>query len=304
MNLRIFLSFVFFLVVIILLGLYWIVPFNDINFGFKERNYNFSLNASDKGMQFHPNMRFPTLNISYRVDNCPLGKQEDMERAFGIIANKTSLNFYQVVSNEEISVTCDSKNKREGELFIAGEGGPTNVTMTSNFNVIKGGQILLIRESQCASPNVGIHELFHVLGFDHSPNPNNIMYNFSSCNQEISQDMIDTINNLYSTPSYIDLSIENASAVMHGKYLDANITVMNEGLADSKNSTMEIYADGKLIKELDIEELKIGYGTKITLKNILVLQIKTSELKFIVSSDEAELSKENNGINLNIKNKN
>jgi hypothetical protein len=294
------LSFIFFLVVIILLGFYWIAPLSDINFGFKDRNYNFSLNDSDKGMQFHSNMRFPTSSISYRIYDCPLGKKGDMEMAFEIISNKTTLSFYPVVNSEEIDVTCDSKNKRDGEFFIAGEGGPTNVTKTSNFNVIKGGQILLIRESQCATPNVGIHELLHVLGFDHSTNPNNIMYNFSTCDQEISQDVLDTIDKLYSTPTYADLSIENASAVMHGKYLDANITVMNNGLKDSQSSTLKIYADEKLIKEFDIKGLDIGYGRKIILQNVLVFQLDVNELKFVVSYDEPELAKENNEVILNI----
>ena len=140
----------FFIIVIVLLGFYWIIPFDETDFGFKEKNYNFSLNESGNvtGMQFYPKMRFPTSNISYRVEDCPLGKKEDMERAFDIISNKTVLSFYPMPDSEEISVTCDSRNKMEGELFIAGEGGPTNITRTSNFNVIKRGQILLIKESE------------------------------------------------------------------------------------------------------------------------------------------------------------
>ncbi len=301
MTLKIILSVIFFILVIFLLSFYFIDPFASVNFGFKERNYNFSLNESSNGMQFYPKMRFPTLTISYKIEDCPLGKKEDMERAFDIISNKTVLEFNSVESDEEIIVTCDSRNKLEGNLFIAGEGGPTNITKTSNFNVIKKGQVLLIRESQCVNPNVGIHELFHVLGFDHSPNPDNIMYGISKCNQEIGQDIIDTIDNLYSTPSYVDLSIENVSAVMHGKYLDTNLTIVNNGLKNSGNSIVKIYADEKLIKEFEVKELEIGYGTKITLTNILVLQISTDELKFVVSYDGPELSKEDNEIKLNIK---
>ena len=301
MNLRILSSLIFFLIVIVLLGFYWIAPFNEVDFGFKERNYNFSLNSSDTGMQFYQNMRFPASNISYKIEDCPLGKKEDMERAFGIVSNKTILRFYSVQNNEEIIVTCDSKNKIEGGLFIAGEGGPTNITKTSDFNVIKEGQILLIRESQCENPNVGIHELLHVLGFDHSPNQNNIMYNVSRCSQEISQDMIDTINYLYSFPSYADLSIENASAIMHGKYLDANLTITNNGLKDSENSMVKIYADDEMIKELEIGELEIGYGRKISIQNIFVFQINVEKLKFSILYDKAELNKEDNELILDIK---
>ena len=130
------------------------------------------------------------------------------------------------------------------------------------------------------------------------------MYELSRCNQEISQDIIDTINTLYSAPSYADLSMENVSAVMHGKYLDANLTVTNNGLRDSTNSTIKIYADDEMVKEFEVEEIEIGYGRKISLKNIFILQISVGELKFVVSYDELELNQGDNEIILNIKNKN
>lgn len=300
MGLKAVFAIIFFIVVVIILFFYWIIPFNDVDFGFKEGNNDFNSDNSSKGMQFYPNMRFPTSEISYNILDCPLGKKEDMVRAFEIISNKTILNFYSVQNNEEIKVTCDSKNKIEGELFIAGEGGPVNITETSNFSVIKKGQILLIKESECANPNIAIHELLHVLGFDHSENPNNIMYNVSRCNQEISQDIIDTINGLYSTPAYTDLSIKNVSAIMHGKYLDANLTVVNDGLAVSKDSVLEIYADEKLIKEFDVEELGIGYGVRLTLTNIFVFRISVDELKFVINYSEVELDKGNNNVILKI----
>ena len=304
MSWKIIFNVLFFVIVISLLGFYWIAPFEKIDFGFKERNYNFSLNASEgTATQFYPKMRFPTTDISYKVGNCPLGKKDDMERAFEIISSKTILNFYNVEDDAEIFVTCDSQVKTEGGLFIAGEGGPTNITKTSNFNVIKKGKILLIRESQCASPNVGIHELLHVLGFDHSPNPNNIMYELSKCNQEVSQDITDTINSLYSAPSYADLSVENASAFMQGRYLNVNLTIVNNGLKSSDNSSMKIYADEDLVKEFEIEGLEIGYGSKIILKNILVLQISVKKLKFVIEYDSAELNKENNEMTLTLENK-
>lgn len=289
-----------FIVVVIILFFYWIIPFNEVDFGFNEGNNDFHLDNSSKGMQFYPNMRFPTTEISYNIINCPLGKKGDMLQAFEIISNRTVLNFYSVQNNEEITITCDSKNKIEGELFIAGEGGPVNITETSNFSVIKKGQILLIKESECENPNIAIHELLHVLGFDHSTNPNNIMYNVSRCNQEISQDIIDTINGLYSIPAHTDLSIKNVSAIMHGKYLDTNLTVINDGLSVSKDSVLEIYADEKLIKEFDVEELGIGYGVRLTLTNIFVFRISVDELKFVINYSEAELDKGNNNVVLKI----
>jgi hypothetical protein len=302
MNLKMFLSFIFFVIVIVLLGFYWIFPLNEINFTLKEKNYNFSLNSSaGESLQFYENMRFPKSNISYRIEDCPLNKKNDMQEAFVIIANKTILNFYPVSDDEKIYVTCDSETKVEGNLFIAGEAGPTNITKTSNFNVIKRGVITLIKESTCENPNVAEHELFHVLGFEHSANSNNIMYPVSKCSQQISSDMIDTISSLYSVQSLPDMSLSNVSAEMSGRYLNVDLSVINNGLQVSKSSTVKIYADDKLIKEFDVEEMEIGYGKKISLKNILVLQLSVNSIKFLLVYEQPELNKADNEAVLEIK---
>ena len=122
--------------------------------------------------------------------------------------------------------------------FVAGEGGPTNISSTNDFNVITHGQVLLLRDSDCPTPNVATHELLHALGFAHSTNPNNVMYPVTNCDQTIGQDIPELINTLYSTPSYSDLSFANASAIIHGRYLDTNISISNNGLNDSEQGNI------------------------------------------------------------------
>lgn len=278
--------------------IYWFVPLNTINFGTAQGNSNFSL-ASDSNMQFYKNMRFPSSEISYQIYDCPLNKKNSMEEAFKILENKTVLRFFPVDSNEAIFVTCDSKNKLEGNLFIAGEGGPTNITRTSNFNVISGGKILLIRESTCPIPNVEIHELFHVLGFDHSSNPMNIMYNISDCEQTIGDDTLNLINELYSYESLPDLALGNVSSFMNGKYLNTNISLINDGLIASQEANIKIYADGEVVKEIPVEPLDVRYGKVIILTNIHVNQISVDELSVEIDYPYPELNKENNKIKLN-----
>jgi len=295
-------SLVFFVLILAVTSsifVYWFVPLNSVNFGSSSGNSNFSLEGLQSGMQFYENMRFTEPIISYRIYDCPLQKNNDMERAFEILDNKTVLDFYPVNSREEISVTCDSKTRLNEGLFIAGEGGPTNITKTDKFNVILNGDILLIRDSNCEIPNVAIHELLHVLGFDHSSNKNNIMYNISNCEQTIGDDIIVLINKLYSVESLSDLALENVSAMMNGKYLSTNISVRNNGLKDSSAFKINIYADEKMVKSIEMEGLKIGYGTSVTLDNLLVKQISVKQIVFEIEFDGRELDKENNQIVLN-----
>jgi hypothetical protein len=247
-------------------------------------------------------MRYPNSRISYQIYDCPLQKKNDMETAFNIIANETIVDFYSVDSDEQISVNCYSGIKMEEGLFIAGEGGPTNITPAGNFNVILHGSILLIRDSKCDTPNIAIHELLHTFGFNHSENLNNIMYPISKCGQTIGKDIPELINELYSTQSYADLVFENVSAIMKGRYLNVNMSIRNNGLKNSESVKVIIYADEKVVKEIDLDSLEIGYGRKINLENVLVPQINIEELEFFIDSDFNELEKNNNRIILKIKN--
>ncbi len=303
MGWKVLLSFIFILIVVSLLVLYWFIPLGTIEYGLNSPGHsNFSLSSSgNESMQFYQSMRYPDSRISYMIDKCPLKKMEEMERAFETVSDQTILNFYPVGSNEEISVTCDSKTKVEGGLFIAGEGGPVNITRSDKFNVIHKGGILLIRESKCENPNIGTHELLHALGFDHSKNPDNIMYNVSKCSQTIGEDTINLLNYLYSFPSQPDLSFENVSAFMRGRYLDLNMTIRNNGLKDSEEAEILVYAGDKLIKEIELEALEIGHGRVIVLTNIFTLKRNIDELRFFIESGFEELDKANNIVTLEIK---
>lgn len=291
------------MIIIFFIGLLLIysVYFSTIvEFGSYTENSNFTLNAGSESMQFYPNMRFPTNELTYRIEKCTLQKENDMKLAFQIIADKTSLEFFQVKSNEEIYVTCDSKTKIEDGLFIAGEGGPSNITQTDLFNVISKGNILLLRDSACPNPNIALHELLHVLGFDHSTNKNNVMYPVTNCKQTIGDDTIEVINSLYSTKSNPDLAFTNIEANKQGVYFNTEINIINQGLKKSGKAQIIIYGDGNEIKRIDLAPIEVGYGRAIKLTNILVLS-KLNSVEFVIDAPFEEIDKENNHINLQVR---
>lgn len=303
MNSRAINSILIIMIIILLLSVYWFLPENSKEFIISSNyNSNFSLNSySETPLQFYENMRFPEKRITYRIENCPLQRKNDMEYAFEIMEEKTVLEFYPVSENEQITITCNDSKKHEGRLFIAGEGGPTNITSAGNFNVIEAGKILLIKDSNCERPNIAIHELLHVLGFDHSENPKNIMYEISRCDQVIGEDLLNFINDIYYIPSNPDLFFEDANVKMNGRYLDANFSIRNNGLKRSGESVVRIIADGKEVKQIEIPPIEIGYGRRVYLERILINRIDVKGIELIIDNDFDELETKNNAISFEIK---
>ena len=287
--------------VLALVILYWYFPSDPQEFKFEpDPITNFSVNGTE-AMQFYPNMRFPTKDISYSISNeCDIQKKSEMILAFNLLEGQTILNFYELKENADINVFCEDITRIENGMFIAGEGGPANVSLGKNFNVIMNGHILLLKKSDCEGPNIATHELLHVLGFDHPTNINNIMYPISKCKQIISEDMISEINRLYNIDNLPDLEINTVSASTHTRFLDANIVLKNEGLKDSEDFILGIYANEKQIDKMDVEGIKIGYGRIINITNILIPQIKIDSLKFAIETEAVELNKENNYVILNL----
>ena len=89
---------------------------------------------------------------------------------------------------------------------------------------------------------------------------------------------------------------------MQGRYLNANFSLRNQGLKYSDRTKIIIYADEKEIKEIEIDPLDIGYGTKYSLSNIWIGQINIDKIKFVIKSDFDELDKTNNEVEFVVEN--
>tara|TARA_Y100000310_G_scaffold314134_1_gene363217 strand:- start:785 stop:1720 length:936 start_codon:yes stop_codon:yes gene_type:complete len=258
-----------------------------------------SENAIDdfpNGTLFYPNIRFTTKKISYNIDaSCEGSKAEDSRNAFQILSDETSLTFHES-QRGDIKVSCSKTEPipQEG-FFVAGEGGPNSIINASNFYVINNGTILLYQENKCAKPIVAIHEILHVLGFKHSSNQKSVMHEMSNCNQQLTKEIITTINEVYKPETLPDLTLKETSATKSGKRLGFNVEIFNAGLAMSFSSKIGLYADGELITEYEIGELEIGSGKIIKVENLRVPRT-INQLTFKVDSKESifEISEDNN----------
>jgi len=256
---------------------------------------------------FSKNLRFNHNLISYYIDNgCDLNRRASMIEAFNLFSDEMNLiSFYEinVVEDADISVGCSDDYINLGErLFAAGEGGPSRIINTSTFKTIEKGKIQLYNGADCNYPIVEMHELLHVFGFDHSPDPKNIMYNVSDCDQRISDDMVELINELYSIEALPDVVINDLTAVKKGSYLDFNISILNDGLVGIDEIALTIFGDGKEVQVFDLGELDIGYGRTLRAENVKLPSRSIDVIEFIVDAEDLvrEMSEDNNAIEMSV----
>ena len=251
---------------------------------------------------FAEKLRFNHNVISYFIEDDCLGVRKDaMIEAFALFAKKTIVSFYEVDANADIDVGCSDDYIPLGEsLFAAGEGGPSRIINTSNFKTIEKGKILLYEDPRCDGPIVELHELCHVFGFDHSADPKNIMYNISNCEQEISDDMVTLINDLYSIEVLADAVLSDVQAVKRGRYLDFNVTVLNEGLIGIDGIDLAIIVGDRVVQVMEMGEIGIGYGRTLKATNVKLPSSGIDSIDFVVDRDNdvRELDEGNNEVTM------
>jgi len=288
------------LIIFLLGSFYYMQIQQDASFVTASFNNSFPSYTTTQ-LQFYPNMRFPSSNISYRIVDCSLEKSSNMIDAFNFIADQTVLEFYSVDDGQEITVTCGSEIKEsEQGFFIAGEGGPTNITSTDRYNVISSGKVLLLRESRCPQSNIGIHELLHVLGFDHSTESRSIMYPISSCSQVVTEDIFQAIDAVYQDPSYADLAFRNVSAELNDGYLNVRFTVTNQGLVSSSSTVIDISSGDWKIDSVELDPLVVGYGRIVKLTNVRLFPHSIENITFTIQNTSAEIETANNEVTLSV----
>ena len=266
----------------------------------------FNENKSIETPQFYKNMRFNHNNISYNINSeCSDEKQEKMILGFQEIQRRVGIIRFYKTSEElaDIKVYCseDSIEKNEN-VFIVGEGGPSSIINSSLYPVIEGGTILLYKSSKCDEPLTEIHELMHVFGFDHINDTKNILNPYLDCKQELSQEHINKLIELYSVEPLPDLYFENANATISGRYLSFDVSVKNQGLINAKDVFLKIYSEDKFIEEFELGEIKFGAGKRFYVKNLKLPALSINKIKLKIISENNELIENNNIINLESKN--
>jgi uncharacterized protein (UPF0333 family) len=286
----------------------------NVNMQSETENYskfitNSSSNLSNfNSAQFYPNMRFQEKEISYAIeDACNIQKRKEIDEAFYVLSAETLLRFFRGDKNSQISVSCSEPvQENEEELikgqqkyFIAGEGGPTEaVNLSGKGFLIKKGKVSLYREEKCNESKLAMHEILHVLGFEHNSNEKSIMYPITSCDQTLDRSIIDEISCIYEQPSLPDLGLEEVNANKTSSRLSFFVSVVNYGYKDASNSKLEIFSEEGTIYNYTLDTIRSGTKKTLEVKNLKISK-KADTLTFVVSLDSKdELSFGNNEVKL------
>lgn len=302
-----------FLILIILFLSYYIylnLPRNPEKLNINN-NPSFEPIITSEVKQFYPNMKFNHNKISYIIGkDCDSEKRLRMEKAFQELSSKVPiLIFYESESGPEIKISCTKNDEVniDKKHFVAGEGGAKEIIQTGNYNIITNGIILLyentkIKSKDCDYPNIELHELLHVLGFDHSESKKSIMYPYiESCDQVLDQSVINQLKELYSKENLPDLYFDKINVTKRGIYLDFDLTAKNSGSIKAQKVILTIMDGDTIIEEKYLGDLDFGSGITLKTTNLKLKRLNPEQISFILDkNNEIRESNENNNI-INIK---
>jgi hypothetical protein len=305
------LNFFLIFVIIILLGflgylIYLNFPRATEEFAVQyQNNLSIDKNIPSNIQQFEEGMRFNHNELTYFILDCSENKINKLKEAFSIIESGTGIITFRETTSQEnadIDVGCSERAfEEEKNSFVAGEGGPTKWLNLSLYPVILKGKIILYRDSECNYPVVELHELLHVFGFEHVSDESKLMYPYVDCKQKIDEETLSIIKRLYSIEPKAELYFQNVSVYKTGIYLNFSAKVINGGLIDARNVSLEIYSDGEKIDEFSLKDIEVGSSQILNVGNMKTSSLKAKIIELRIISETEEFDLTNNRIEASVK---
>lgn len=218
-----------------------------------------------------PNIRW-AMPILVKIDSstCSPSRISDIRYAMELWQQATGGTVsFKESDDYQVWVNCTSENEsRKEESFVItklGEGGPSRILPTDYFNLsIEGYAKIVSTTKDCIKPVRILHEFGHILGLDHVNDSKSILYPYEDCQQDFTPEIIQTIKELYKVEALPDLYLANASASSFNQYLNISFVVRNGGILSSAPTKIKISADGKELKDYEIETIQPGRGLSIS----------------------------------------
>ena len=156
----------------------------------------------------------------------------------------------------------------------------------------------------CDWPNVELHELMHVFGFNHSTDENSLMYHLlKSCDQKLDRSVVSDLKRLYTEKNLPDLYFEDINVVKKGKLIDFNLTVRNSGSVPSNLVNFSVYDSGELIKTSKLGDVNYGAGVFVQIVNFKLNSRDPEKISFVIDAENniPEIDEGNNRVDIDFK---
>ncbi|OGJ20737.1 hypothetical protein A3K73_03775 [Candidatus Pacearchaeota archaeon RBG_13_36_9] len=270
---------------------------SDAKFGTDNLSYNVK--------QFYPNMKFNHNRISYSIEEaCDADKKAAMTEAFRLLHEQVAeIEFYPSAVEPNIEIMCTKKveGTTGRNFFVAGEGGAEQIIQTKRYNVITKGIVLLYGNPhgslECNWPNVELHELMHVFGFEHSQDENSLMYPYlESCEQKLDEAIIKNLKEMYTQENLPDLYFESVQALKHGRYLNFNATIKNSGVIEARNIMLAVFDDNEKGESFSLDNIDFGAGITFSVYNAKLNNRNSNTVRIVLDPDNhiKEIDEQNN----------